>query len=75
MEGISLLSKISFPGSLKKYCRWKKAVPVLIMGMAFFISGCQAIIPVKKGVVEDASAEQFALAEKFRQRGGSLTGH
>jgi ABC-type branched-subunit amino acid transport system substrate-binding protein len=69
MEGISLLSKISFPGSLKKYCRWKKAVPVLIAGMAFFISGCQTIVPVKKRVVEDAPAEQFALAEKFRQRG------
>jgi len=69
MEGISLLSKISFPGSLIKYRRWKKAVPVFIVGMAFFISGCQAIFPVKKGVVEDAPAEQFALAEKFRQRG------
>jgi branched-chain amino acid transport system substrate-binding protein len=69
MEGISLLSKISFSGVLKKYCRWKKAVPVLIVGMAFFISGCQAIVPVKKGVVEHEPAEQFALAEKFRQRG------
>ncbi len=69
MEGISLLRKISFTGSLKKYCRWKKAVPVLIVGMAFFISGCQAIVPVKKGVKEDAPGEQFALAEKFRQMG------
>jgi branched-chain amino acid transport system substrate-binding protein len=69
MECISLFNKRSFPGSLIKYFRWKKAVPVLIVGMAFFISGCQAIVPVKKGVVEHEPAEQFALAEKFRQRG------
>jgi branched-chain amino acid transport system substrate-binding protein len=69
MEAISLLSKMSFSGVLKKYCCCKKAVPVLIVGMAFFISGCQAIAPVKKGGVEDEPAERFALAEKFRQMG------
>ena len=53
-----------FPG----LADWKKAVPALIAGTAFFIAGCQAIIPVKKAVVKDVPAEQFALAEKYWQR-------
>jgi len=60
-----LFISMVFPGLTD----WKKAVPVLIVGMAFFISGCQAIVPVKKAVVKDAPAEQFALADEFRQRG------
>ena len=63
------MSNISFPKFLKKCCQWKKAIPVLIAGIAFFISGCQAIIPVKKEIVEDELAEQLALAEKFRKSG------
>lgn len=69
MEKLPLLSKISFPGFLVEYCRWKKAVPVLIAGTAFLILSCQAMAPVKKGILEDVQAQQFALAEEFLKSG------
>ncbi|MBW1797213.1 MAG: penicillin-binding protein activator, partial [Deltaproteobacteria bacterium] len=58
-----LFVSMVFPG----LAGWKKAVPALIAGTAFFIAGCQAIVPVKRAVVKDVPAEQFALAEKYRQ--------
>ena len=48
---------------------WSKAVPTLIMGIAFFLAACQPRIPVEKELAKEALPDHFSLAEGYWHRG------
>ncbi|MEA2038231.1 MAG: penicillin-binding protein activator [Thermodesulfobacteriota bacterium] len=55
---------------------WKKAVPAIVAGMAFFLVSCKARIPVEKDVREkeravyvQIAADQYKIAKDLYQRG------
>ena len=47
---------------------WKKAIPALMAGIAFFLISCHARLPVKKEVESRALSRHFALAEEYREK-------
>lgn len=48
---------------------FSKAVPALMVGIAFFFVGCQPRIPVEKALLKEAPVDHFALAEEYLQMG------
>ena len=46
-----------------------KAVPALMLGMAFFLAGCQARIPVEMKLERQIPVDHFILAEDYLQKG------
>ncbi|OPX40045.1 MAG: hypothetical protein B1H11_01230, partial [Desulfobacteraceae bacterium 4484_190.1] len=47
---------------------WKKAIPALMAGIAFFLISCHALLPVKKEVESRALSRRFAVAEEYRKK-------
>ncbi|MCP4665954.1 MAG: ABC transporter substrate-binding protein [Deltaproteobacteria bacterium] len=48
---------------------FNKAVPAVMAGMAFFFAACGPGTPVKKGPATPVAADQFVLAEAYREQG------
>ena len=48
---------------------WRKAVPALILGTAFFLATCQPRIPVDKELAKEAPPDHFAKAEDYWREG------
>ena len=44
-----------------------KAIPALVLGIAFFLSGCQPRVPVEEEIAEEAPVDHFALGEGYLQ--------
>ena len=49
--------------------RWNKAFSAVIAGTAFFLWGCQVMVPVKQDVLKEARDKMFESAEKYWKRG------
>jgi len=53
---------------------WKKAIPAVMAGIAFFLTGCQIIVPVKEKLRAEGSAaalhqtaEEYFKAEQYQE--------
>ena len=54
---------------IDRVLRWNMAILAIMVGVAFFLSGCQPKLPVKKDYMEEATLSLFALAEAYWQKG------
>ncbi len=48
---------------------FNKAIPTVMVGIAFFLAACGPGTPVKKGPSMPVAADQFILAEAYREQG------
>ncbi|MCD6561963.1 MAG: penicillin-binding protein activator [Deltaproteobacteria bacterium] len=53
---------------IKTPSNWKKAIPALMAGIAFFLISCHTLLPVKKEVESRALSRRFAVAEEYRKK-------
>lgn len=47
----------------------KKAVPLVIGAMAFFLADCQPRVPIEKDIAKETATDQFAVAEALFEDG------
>jgi branched-chain amino acid transport system substrate-binding protein len=48
---------------------WNKAVPALMVGIAFFLGSCAPKVPVEKKPLKEIPVDQFSLAEAYQEKG------
>ena len=53
---------------IRIFC-WKKAVPAIMAGVAFFLTGCLQSIPVERNIERVSLTDQFSLAERYWMEG------